>query len=174
MDPGACCFLPKMKYLGALVKKKKHFIWVPMYFSTSTNCGHYFYVSYWRRDRHFTWSSEPREGPAICTAKAVPSFLSHFKTLCIVLVPGIEPATSRSAVKRSTDWDNPAAVTIIREDHTNRPLLTPSFDPQLFVTNVEVKNPFFLPSYKISYPELFESNYLTGFQNHSESWSRKL
>ena len=33
MDPGACCFLPKMKYLGALVKKM-HFIWVSMYFST--------------------------------------------------------------------------------------------------------------------------------------------
>ena len=26
----------------------------------------YFYVSYWRRDSHFTWSSEPREGLAIC------------------------------------------------------------------------------------------------------------
>ena len=24
--------------------------------------GHYFYVSYWRRDRHLTWSSEPVEG----------------------------------------------------------------------------------------------------------------
>ena len=29
----------------------------------STKRGHYFYVSYWRRDlRHFTWSSEPVEG----------------------------------------------------------------------------------------------------------------
>ena len=143
-----------------------------MYFSTSTNCGHYFYVSYWRRDRHFTWSSEPREGLAICRAKAVPSFLSYFKTLSIGPVPGIEPATSRSAVKRSTDWDNPAAVTIIREDHTTHPLLTPSFDPQLFVT--KVKTPFFLLSDKISYPELFESNYLTDSQNQSESWSRQL
>ena len=26
----------------------------------------------------FTWSSEPSEGLAICRAKAVPSFLSHF------------------------------------------------------------------------------------------------
>ena len=33
---------------------------------------------YLRRDRHFTWSSEPREGLAICRTKAVPSFLSHF------------------------------------------------------------------------------------------------
>ena len=53
---------------------------------------------------------EAREGLAICRAKAVPSFLSHFKTLSIGPVPGIEPATSRSAVKSSTDWANPAAV----------------------------------------------------------------
>ena len=33
---------------------------------------------YLRRDRNFTWSSEPREGLAICRTKAVPSFLSHF------------------------------------------------------------------------------------------------
>ena len=64
-----------------------------------TNWGHYFYFSYWRRDRHFTWSSEQREGLAICRAKAVLSFLSHFKTLSVGPVPGIEPATSRSTVK---------------------------------------------------------------------------
>ena len=40
-----------------------------------------FYVSYWRRNRHFTWSSKPREGPAICWAKEVPSFLSCFSWL---------------------------------------------------------------------------------------------
>ena len=62
-----------------------------------------FYVSYWRRDRHFTWSSEPREGLAICRAKAVPSFLSHFKTLSVGTVAEIEPANSHSPVKRSTD-----------------------------------------------------------------------
>ena len=33
-----------------------------------------------------------------------------FKTLSIGPALGIEPATSRSAVKRSTDWANPAAV----------------------------------------------------------------
>ena len=37
--------------------------------------------------------------------------LSYFKTLIsIVSIPGIEPATFCSAVKRSTDWANPAAV----------------------------------------------------------------
>ena len=57
-----------------------------------------FYISNWRQDRHFTWSSEPREGLACCSAKGVPSFLGYFKTLSIGLAPGIEPATSRSAV----------------------------------------------------------------------------
>ena len=54
------------------------------------------------------WTTEPREGPAACSAKGVPSFLSYFKTLSIGPAPGIEPATSRSAVKRSTDWANPS------------------------------------------------------------------
>ena len=53
---------------------------------------------------------EPREGLAVCRAKEAPSFLSYFKTLSIGPVPGIEPATSRSAVKRSADGANPAAV----------------------------------------------------------------
>ena len=52
-------------------------------------------------DRHFTWSSEPRESLVICRAKRVPSFLRYFKTLSIGPVSGIEPATSRSAVKRT-------------------------------------------------------------------------
>ena len=49
---------------------------------------------------------------AICKAKAVyvTSFLSHFKTMNVGPVPGIEPSTSRSAVKLSTDCANPAAV----------------------------------------------------------------
>ena len=34
------------------------------------------------------WPSEPREGPAACRAKGVPSFLSYFKTLSISLAPG--------------------------------------------------------------------------------------
>ena len=74
-----------------------------MYLARKYLFGTYFYVSYSRRDRHFTWSSEPREGLAICRAKVVPSFLSHFKTLSIGPVPGIQPATFRSAVQRSTD-----------------------------------------------------------------------
>ena len=55
------------------------------------------------------WSSEPRKVLAACSAKGVPSFLSYFKTLNIGPAPGIEPATSCSAVKRSTDSANPAS-----------------------------------------------------------------
>ena len=51
----------------------------------------------------FTWSFGPREGLAICRVKAVHSFLSHFKNLSVGLVLGIEPVTSCSAVKCSTD-----------------------------------------------------------------------
>ena len=44
-----------------------------------------------------------------CRAKAVPSFLSYFKTLSIGPAPGIEPGTFLSAVERSPDLANPAA-----------------------------------------------------------------
>ena len=92
-------------------KKQKSTLFECQVFSTRVLIGDtIFYVSNWRRDRHFTWSSEPREGLAACSAKKVPSFLSHFKTLSNGPAPGIEPATSRSAVKRSTDWANPATV----------------------------------------------------------------
>ena len=41
------------------------------------------------------------------SVKGVPSFLSYFKTLSIGPAPKIEPATSRSAAKSSTDRANP-------------------------------------------------------------------
>ena len=41
--------------------------------------------------RYFTWSSKPREGLAICTAKAVPSFLRYLSTLSIGPAAGIDP-----------------------------------------------------------------------------------
>ena len=37
-----------------------------------------------------TWSSEPREGLAACSAKGVLSFLSYFKTVSNGPGPGIE------------------------------------------------------------------------------------
>ena len=60
--------------LASLDQKVYNSTWVQMYLRQSTNCGHYFNVSYWRRDRHFTWSSEPREGSAACSTKRLPSF----------------------------------------------------------------------------------------------------
>ena len=81
------------------VKKKCTFYLSVNVLSTKVLIGDtIFYVANWRRDRHFTWSSEPREGLACCSAKGVPSFLGYFKTLSIGPAPGIEPATSRSAV----------------------------------------------------------------------------
>ena len=76
-----------------------------MYLATKVLTGDtIFYVSYWRRDRYFTWSSEPREGLAACNAKGVPSFPSYFKTLSNGPAAGIGPATFLSAViKRSTE-----------------------------------------------------------------------
>ena len=98
-------------------KKEKNALYFSVnVFSTKVLTGDIiFYVSYWRRDRHFTWSSEPREGLAACSTKVVPSFLNYFKTLRIGPVPGIEPATSRSAVTHSTDWVNAAAVKRLRK-----------------------------------------------------------
>ena len=77
-------------------------------FSTKVLIGDtIFYVSNWRRDRHFTWSSDPRQSLAACTAEGVPSLLTYFKTLSIGSALGIEPATSRSAVK----------LTLVRSTH---------------------------------------------------------
>ena len=42
--------------------------------------GPYIYISYWTKARHFTWSSKPCKGLAVCKAKVVPSMFSHFKT----------------------------------------------------------------------------------------------
>ena len=58
--------------------------------------GHYFYISHCKQDGHFTY--EPKEGLAICRAKAVPSFLSYFKTPSIGPVLAIEPMTSLSTM----------------------------------------------------------------------------
>jgi len=51
--------------------------------------------------------SHAHEGQAVCSRLQGSSlFLSCLKTLSIGPVPGIKPATSRSAAKRSIDWDN--------------------------------------------------------------------
>ena len=72
-------------------------------FSTKILIEGAIFTSHWRWNRNFTLSFEPREGPAIWRAKDIPSFLSYLKTLSIGPTLGIEPATSCSEVKRSTD-----------------------------------------------------------------------
>ena len=62
--------------------EKMHFLWV----------RHYFY---------FKWPSEKRQGLAVCSAKAVSSFLSYSKTLRTGLAPGIKPAISLFVVKHT-------------------------------------------------------------------------
>ena len=60
-----------------------------------------------------TWSYEPREGLVVCIVKAVPSFLSYFKTLSIGLIRGIGLPTSGSAGKRGmADYKCSAMVKI--------------------------------------------------------------
>ena len=51
----------------------------------------------------FMSSSMPCKGLVICNAKAVPSFLAYFDTLSIDPALGIEPTTSCSAIKHSTN-----------------------------------------------------------------------
>ena len=86
-------------YVSSVTLKKKALYLSVNVFSTKVLIRDtIFYVSNWRRDRHFTWSSQPREGLACCSAKGVPSFLGYFKTVSIGPAPGIEPATSHSAV----------------------------------------------------------------------------
>ena len=94
------------------------FIWVSMYLARKYWLGTLFLRILLERDCHFTWSSEPRQCLAACRAKGLPSFLTYFETLSIGPVPGIEPATSRSTVKRSTDWANPARSVRQRNDAT--------------------------------------------------------
>ena len=74
-----------------------HFYLSVNVFSTKgTNWGHY--ILRRQLETGPSWSSEQREGLACCSAKGVPSFPGYFETLTIGPAPGIEPATSRSAV----------------------------------------------------------------------------
>ena len=73
-----CINRRSVDYLFPDLKKNALYLSINVFSTKVTNWGHYFYVSNWRRVRHFTWSSgEPREGLAICGAKEVPSFLSY-------------------------------------------------------------------------------------------------
>ena len=66
----------------------------PLYLNVNVFSMKVLILSYWRRNRHVTWTTEPREGLAVCRAKRVPLFLSHFKTLSLGLALGIEPTAT--------------------------------------------------------------------------------
>ena len=57
---------------------------------------------------HFTQSSEPLEGLAVCRGNAEPSFLNYFKNLSIGLAARIQPGTCRIRDKWFTDWASPS------------------------------------------------------------------
>ena len=82
--------------------------WCQQRFASSS---HHFFISYWRRDHHFTLTSKPCAGLAIGRTKAlrVPSFLSYFKTLSIgpVLVAKRKPKKKFRLVRDSNSWPLP-------------------------------------------------------------------
>ena len=96
-------------------------------------------ISNWRGDRHFTWSFEPREGLAACSAKRVPSFLSYFKTLSldlfhngglltysfIYMIISLSNLVSMCKIQRKTFFQTRSERLIIIhvKEHINRPPL---------------------------------------------------
>ena len=69
-------------------------------------------------------------------ATVQPSFLSYFETLSIGSAPGIEPAASRSAVTRSTEWANTVAVKpITRLIANQRKIFNPAHTRTKNITN---------------------------------------
>ena len=73
-------------------------IWVSLHLARKylvVNLGHYFHISYWRRDRHFRWSSEPHEELAVWSGKSSTFISQLFEDPEYWSGPGwIEPATS--------------------------------------------------------------------------------
>ena len=71
-------------------------------------------------DRHFTWSSEPREGLAACSAKEVPSFVSYLRPWVLVWPRELNvwPSLLRSSAL-PTELILPQAHFSIIKNHTN-------------------------------------------------------
>ena len=86
--------------------------------STKALIGDTIYVSYWRRDRHFTWSSDPPRSSHLQGKGSTFISQSFWDPECWSS-PENRPATSRSAVNRSTDWANPAAVKAVFKEVFN-------------------------------------------------------
>ena len=54
-----------------------------------TNWEHYFYLSYWRCDLHFTWSSDPSDGLAFCRAKRLHQIVQRDQVSPLLVVTGL-------------------------------------------------------------------------------------
>ena len=111
-----CCI--RGKKFNWLQKKKKNCSSSVNVFSAKVLIGDtIFYVSNWRRDRHFTWSSEPREGLACCSAKGVPSFLGYLRPWVLVRPQESNPRPPALQSTRSTDWANTASLNSQKGEH---------------------------------------------------------
>ena len=103
--------VPHYKSLNAiffradLLLEKERFIWVSMYLARKCWLGTLFLHLLLETGAPFYVAPEPREGLGDCSAKRVASFLS-WPWSSNGPAPGIELATSRSAVKRSNSNNN--------------------------------------------------------------------
>ena len=71
----------ELRKLSPQQEKNAPYSSVNIFGTEGNNWGHYFFISYWRQDCHFTLTSKQHAGLPICRAKAVhvPEFLSYFK-----------------------------------------------------------------------------------------------
>ena len=115
-------------------------------FITKVLIGDIHYVSYWRRDRHFTWSSEPRKGLAAWSAKRVPSFLPRPSALQSCAL-----ATDACSV-----WDSKQRKSL-KYVHRNTPLqhwrVPAAWCSQIKDYTVVLSHPFWPRSYEEKLPE---------------------
>ena len=87
--------------------KKMH--WVSIYLARKCELGTLFYISYRRRDRHLRGHPSHAKFSPLAVQRKYLHFSVILRPMSNGPAPRIEPATSRSAVKHSTDWANPAA-----------------------------------------------------------------
>ena len=85
-------------------------IWVLMYLARKCLLGTLFLLLLLETGPPFYVVIRAMRGSSGLQCELIPSFLRYFKTLSNGPAPGIEPTTSRSAVKRSPCWANPTAV----------------------------------------------------------------
>ena len=83
-----------------------------MYSTRKYYWGHYFYVSYWRRGRHFTLSSEPRECLTACSTKRQREYV-HFS---VILRPWVLVQPRESNPRPPAQHLQPISVLCIHPD----------------------------------------------------------